>query len=138
MVGRKASPLMPKRKKKPSAKPKNTKTTEKEPIEQPDEEIFDSSVPSAPKRRPKKKKKTVAKRGIKPSAPQAQLSTEDKRVMRRRRQRRRLVSRIAALTAVGAVAVAMWMNWNVSVLWRLRKMEESPDSRKSRFLRRAA
>ena len=119
MVGRKPS-LLPRRKKKPAGKPKDDvvkqeKSKEKEwekRMEQPDEEILDRPVRPAPPKRMKKKKKPRVKRGVKPSAPQEQLSAEDKRVMRRRRQRRRLIVRIAILVAVVALGVVVWLNWS--------------------------
>lgn len=111
MVGRKPS-LLPRRKKKPAAKPKQEPmVTSDKPFEQPDEEITDRPLRSAPPKRVNKKKPRV-KRGVKPSAPQEQLSTEDKRVLRRRRQRRRLITRIAILTAVVALGVVVWLNWS--------------------------
>lgn len=108
MVGRKPSPLMPRKKKSSSAKPKKDAVIKKEVLE-PDEEIVDRPTPP---KSVKKRKKPRMKRGIKPSAPQEQLSTEDKRVMRRRRQRRRLIVRIVALVAVVALGVTLWLNWN--------------------------
>lgn len=110
MVGRKPSPLMPKRKKKPATKPEKETKIKKEP-EQTDEEIVDASTPS-PSTKRKKAKKPRLRHGVKPSAPQEQLSTEDKRVLRRRRQRRRLIVRIAIATVACALAVVIALNWN--------------------------
>ena len=118
MVGRKPSPLIPKRKKKPIAKPKAdpqeekklNPTSEKPADADADEEIVDRP---APKKKLKKIKRPRSKRGFKPSAPQEQLSTEDKRVLRRRRQRRRLIVRIAIMVAVVTVGLVVWLNWNV-------------------------
>lgn len=115
MVGRKPSPLLPKRKKKSVTKPAEAQP-EKQPkrsdthLPDTDEEIVDRP---APPKRVKKVKKPRPKRGIKPSAPQEQLSTEDKRVMRRRRQRRRLMIRIAVMVAVVALGLVVWLNWSV-------------------------
>lgn len=105
MVGRKPSPLMPKRKKTKlrshtDSRPKKASTVEE------DEEI--STRPS----QPQKERKPRVRHGIRPSAPQEQLSTEDKRVMRRRRQRRRLIVRIAVLAVVIALGVVVWLNWS--------------------------
>ena len=108
MVGRKPSPLMPRRKKKPVTKPEKENKTKKT-AEQPDEEIVDNPPSSA---KPKKAKKPRLRHGVKPSAPQEQLSTEDKRVLRRRRQRRRLIVRIAIAVAVCALAAIIALNWN--------------------------
>lgn len=105
MVGRKPSPLLPKRKKKP-AKPKREAVEKQPTLKGEDQEIV--SRPS----REKKAKKPRVKRGFKPSAPQQQLSAEDKRVLRRRRQRRRLILRIAILVAVVGLAVLVWLNWD--------------------------
>lgn len=105
MVGRKPSPLMPK--KKSALKGRSTPRPKKAPIAEEDEEIV-----SAPPRQPKEKKK-APRRGMKPSAPQQQLSTEDKRQMRRRRQIRRTVLRIAVVVLIVALAVVVWLNWNI-------------------------
>ncbi|MBR3778717.1 MAG: hypothetical protein IKL13_03205 [Clostridia bacterium] len=108
MVGRKPSPLMPKRKKS-SLKSRTNSRPQKAPVAEEDEEI--STHPVRPSR-PKKEHKPRVRRGVKPSAPQEQLSTEDKRVMRRRRQRRRMIVRIAVLAAVIALGVVVWLNWS--------------------------
>lgn len=105
MVGRKPSPLMPK--KKSALKGRSTPRPKKAPAHEEDEEIL-----SAPTRQPKEKKK-APRRGIKPSAPQQQLSTEDKRQMRRRRQTRRTIWRIVIVAVIVALAVVVWLNWNV-------------------------
>lgn len=105
MVGRKPSPLMPK--KKSALKGRSTPRPKKAPVYEEDEEIV-----SAPTRKPKEKKK-APRRGIKPSAPQQQLSTEDKRQMRRRRQTRRTVWRIIIVALIVALTVVVWLNWNV-------------------------
>lgn len=122
MVGRKPS-LLPRRKKKPAEKPK-AEAIEKEKQEiakeeeikkrtkQPDEEILDTPARPTPPKRVKRKKKPRIKRGVKPSAPQEQLSTEDKRVMRRRRHRRRLITRIAIMVVVVALGLLVWLNWS--------------------------
>ena len=109
MVGRKPSPLLPKRKKSALKSRINTRP-KKAPVAEEDEEI-----PARPARRPshpKKVSKSRVRRGVKPSAPQEQLSTEDKRVMRRRRQRSRMIIRIAIVAAVVALAVVVWLNWS--------------------------
>ncbi len=108
MVGRKPSPLIPKKKKKPTAK--SAAETRPEKLPDTDEEIVDRPAPPP---RVKKVKKPRVKRGLQPSAPQEQLSTEDKRVLRRRRQRRRLILRIAIMVAVVALGVVVWLNWSV-------------------------
>ncbi len=107
MVGRKPSPLLPKRK---ATGKKKVDTRAKKPAPAEDEEIHDSPARPA---QPRKRKKSPVRRGIKPSAPQQQLTAEDKRRMRRRRQRRQLVVRLAALLAVVALGVVVWMNWDV-------------------------
>ena len=108
MVGRKPSPLMPKRK---TTSPRSRADTrpKKAPAAEEDEEIPARSVSPS---RPKPTRKPPVRRGVKPSAPQEQLSTEDKRVMRRRRQRRRMIIRIAVVAAVVALAVVVWLNWS--------------------------
>ena len=126
MVGRKPSPLMPRRKKKPASKPReemdekrDLEETEEieeteELVEQTDEEMVDDAAPSSPRKQSKKKtkkRKPRMKRGIKPSAPQEQLSAEDKRVLRRRRHRRRVILRIAVLALVCVLGVVLWLNW---------------------------
>ena len=108
MVGRKPSPLIPKRKKKPAPKPQTAPRAEATPDT--DEELVNRPAPVQRKKQPSKPR---IKRGVKPSAPQEQLSTEDKRVLRRRRQRRRLIIRIAILAAVVTLGVVVWLNWNV-------------------------
>lgn len=100
MVGRKPSPLMPR--KKARSKTKDDTREKNSPV--PEEESLG---------RPSRPKKSPVRRGIKPSAPQQQLSAEDKRVMRRRRQRRQLLIRIAALAAVVALSVVVWIKWDV-------------------------
>lgn len=105
MVGRKPSPLMPK--KKSALKGRSTPRPKKAPAYEEDEEIV-----STPTRKPKEKKK-APRRGIKPSAPQQQLSTEDKRQMRRRRQTRRTVWRIVIVVLIVALTVVVWLNWNI-------------------------
>ena len=105
MVGRKPSPLMPKRK--TALKGRNTPRPKKAPAYEEDEEI-----PSTPSRTPKEKK-TAPRRGVKPSAPQQQLTAEDKKRMRRRRQQRRTVVRIVLLVLAVALALVVFLNWNV-------------------------
>ena len=105
MVGRKPSPLMPK--KKTALKGRNTTRPKKAPAYEEDEEIV-----STPPRQPKEKKK-APRRGIKPSAPQQQLSTEDKRQMRRRRQTRSTVWRIIVVVLVAVLVAAAWVHWDV-------------------------
>lgn len=105
MVGRKPSPLMPK--KKSALKGRSTPRPKKAPAYEEDEEIV-----STPARQPKEKKK-APRRGIKPSAPQQQLSTEDKRQMRRRRQTRRTIWRIVIVVLVVALVAAAWVHWDV-------------------------
>lgn len=105
MVGRKPSPLMPKRKKSKLKSHSDTRPKKASAVEE------DEEIPAHPSQ-PKKERKPRIRRGIQPSAPQEQLSTEDKRVMRRRRQRRRLIVRIAVLAAVCALAVVVWLNWS--------------------------
>lgn len=105
MVGRKPSPLLPRRKK-TNLKSRTNARPKKEPVAEEDEEI-----PARLSRKPKARKPRM-RHGIKPSAPQEQLSTEDKRVMRRRRQRRQLIVRIAVLAAVCVLGVVVWLNWN--------------------------
>lgn len=105
MVGRKPSPLLPKRKK-TALKSRTHTRPKKETATGEDEEIL-----PRPSRKPKERKPRV-RRGIKPSAPQEQLSTEDKRVMRRWRQRRRMIVRIAIVAAVITLAAVVWLNWN--------------------------
>ena len=100
MVGRKPSPLLPK--KRATAKKPDDKRVKK-PL--PEEETVHDS-PSRPK-------KSSVRRGLKPSAPQRQLSAEDKRAMRRRRQRRQFWIRAVALVSVIALAVVVWVNWDV-------------------------
>ena len=109
MVGRKPSPLLPKRKK-TALKSRADSRPKKAPAAEEDEEIPSRPVqrPSRPKRPPKSR----VRRGVNPSAPQEQLSTEDKRVMRRRRQRSRMIVRIAIVAAVVALAVVVWLNWS--------------------------
>lgn len=111
MVGRKSFPLLPKKKKKPSPKPKEEERKQPKAEADTDEEIPDRATAPSPKR--KKVKKPRLRHGVKPSAPQEQLSTEDKRVLRRRRHRRRLILRIAIAVAVCALAVLIVLNWNV-------------------------
>lgn len=114
MVGRKPSPLMPRRKKKPASKPREEMDEKEELVEQTDEEMVDDAAPSSPRKQSKKKtkkRKPRMKRGIKPSAPQEQLSAEDKRVLRRRRHRRRVILRIAVLAVVCVLGVVLWLNW---------------------------
>ena len=101
MVGRKPSPLLPK--KKVTTKKKDDTRVKTPPVEE-DEEV---------RVRPSRPKKSPVRRGVKPSAPQQQLSAEDKRVMRRRRQRRQLLIRLAALIAVVTLGVVVWVNWDV-------------------------
>ena len=74
MIGRKSSPLLPKKKKtalkgRGSARPKKTPAYEE-----------DEEIPDRPVRQPKEKK-PKRRRGVEPSAPQQQLSTEDKKQM---------------------------------------------------------
>ena len=76
MVGRKSSPLLPK--KKTTLKGRGSARPKKAPTYEEDEEILDRPV-----RKPKEKK-PVKRRGVAPSAPQQQLSTEDKKQIRRR------------------------------------------------------
>lgn len=105
MVGRKPSPFAPKRK--TALKGRGTARPKKAPAyEEENEEI--SSAPSQ-----KPKKTPAPRRGIKPSAPQEQLSAEDKKKMRQRRQRRRTVVRILVLVLVLALAAAVWVHWDV-------------------------
>lgn len=103
MVGRKPSPFSPK--KKTALKGRHSSRPKKAPAYEEDEEIA-----SRPSRQPKEKKK-APRRGIQPSAPQEQLSTEDKRRMRRRRQVRRTILRIVVVALVIALAVVVWFNW---------------------------
>lgn len=103
MVGRRPSPLLPKRKKS-ARKPQTDTRGKKAAVAEEEEEI------PVPPSRPQKKRKPRLRRGIQPSAPQEQLSNEDKRLMRRRRQRRRLLVRIAVLAVVCALGVVAWMN----------------------------
>lgn len=105
MVGRKSSPLLPK--KKTALKGRGSSRPKKAPVYEEDEEI-----PDRPARQPKAKK-PPKRRGVEPSAPQQQLSTEDKKQMRRRRQRRKTIVRAVAVTLVVALAVVVWLNWNV-------------------------
>lgn len=105
MVGRKPSPLMPRRKRS-SLKSRTNTRPKKAAVAEEDEEI--TTHPS----RPQKEHKPRMRHGVKPSAPQEQLSTEDKRVMRRRRQRRRLILRVVALAVVIALGVVVWLNWS--------------------------
>ena len=106
MVGRKSSPLIPK-KKKTALKGRGTPRPKKTPVYEEDEEITERSSGK------KKEKKPAKRRSIQPSAPQQQLSTEDKKQIRRRRQRRRTALRIVALVLAIAVAVVVWLHWNV-------------------------
>ena len=108
MVGRQPSPLFPKRKK---TVKKRTNTRPRQPIGYVEEEEAGPAV--ATERKAKKAKKPPVRRGIQPSAPMEQLSTEDKREIRRRRQRRRMILRLAVVAAVCALAVVVWLNWNV-------------------------
>lgn len=108
MVGRKPSPLMPKRKK-AHLKSRTDTRPKKAPVAEEDEEV-PAHTPRAP--RPQRERKPHIRRGVKPSAPQEQLSTEDKRVMRRRRQRRKMVARIAIVVAVVTLGVVVWLNWS--------------------------
>ena len=105
MVGRKSSPLLPK--KKTTLKGRGSARPKKAPVYEEDEEI-----PDRPVRKPKEKK-PIKRRGVAPSAPQQQLSTEDKKQIRRRRQRRHTILRILAVVLVVALAVVVWLNWNV-------------------------
>ena len=104
MVGRKPSPLMPK--KNTALKGRNTPRPKKTPAYEEDEEI-----PSTPSRTPKETK-TAPRRDLKPSAPQQQLSAEDKKRMRRRRQQRRTVVRIALLVLAVTLTVVVFLNWD--------------------------
>lgn len=108
MVGRQPSPLLPKRKKS-TLKSRDTARPKKAPVAEEDREL---PSPSSRPSRPQKEAAPRKRRGVQPSAPQAQLSTEDKRVMRKRRQRRRMIVRIAVLAAVVALAVVVWLNWS--------------------------
>lgn len=104
MVGRKPSPLLPKRK---ATRKKKPDTRAKAP------RVEDEEIPQRPSARRPKPKRSPVRRGIKPSAPQQQLTAEDKRRMRRRRQQRQLVVRLAALVAVVALCAVVWVNWDV-------------------------
>lgn len=104
MVGRKPSPFG---RKKTALKGRHTSHPKKTPAHEEDEEIT-----STPSRQPKEKKKKP-RRGIQPSAPQRQLSTEDKKQMRRRRQMWRTIGRIAVVAVVMVLAVAVWVHWDV-------------------------
>ena len=108
MVGRKPSPLLPKRKK-AHLKSRTDTRPKRVPVAEEDEEV-PAHTPRAP--RPQRERKPHIRRGVKPSAPQEQLSTEDKRVMRRRRQRRKMIVRIAIVVAVVALGVVVWLNWS--------------------------
>ena len=111
MVGRKPSPLMPKRKK-AHLKSRTDTRPKKAPVAEEDEEIPAHAPRSSRPPRPTRERKPRIRRGVKPSAPQEQLSTEDKRVMRRRRQRRKMIVRIAIVAAVVALGVVVWLNWS--------------------------
>ena len=108
MVGRKPSPLLPKRKK-AHLKSRTDTRPKRAPVAEEDEEV-PTHTPRAP--RPQRERKPHIRRGVKPSAPQEQLSTEDKRVMRRRRQRRKMITRIAIVVAVVTLGVVVWLNWS--------------------------
>lgn len=108
MVGRQPSPLFPKRKK---TVKKKTNSRPRQPIGYVEEEEAGPAV--ATERKKKAAKKPPVRRGIKPSAPLEQLSAEDKREMRRRRQRQRMILRLIIVVAVCALAVVVWLNWNV-------------------------
>ena len=108
MVGRKPSPLLPKRKK-TALKSRTNIRPKKKTVAEEDEEIPSRPQHTAPSQ---KVKKPRSRRGFRPSAPQEQLSTEDKRVMRRRRQRRRMIIRIAVVAVLVALAVVVWLNWS--------------------------
>lgn len=109
MVGRKQFPLLRKKKKKPTPKPQEETRTQTESAPDTDTAVQDRPA-SAPKRQ--KVKEPRLRHGIKPSAPQEQLSAEDKRVLRRRRKRRRLLVRIAIVTVICALSVLIVLNWN--------------------------
>lgn len=105
MVGRQSSPLLPK--KKTALKGRGSARPKKAPAYEEDREIPDRPVRQSKEKKPRKR------RGVEPSAPQQQLSTEDKKQIRRRRQRRRTVLRAVVLMLVVALAVVVWLNWNV-------------------------
>lgn len=106
MIGRQSSPLLPK-KKKTALKGRGSARPKKTPAYEEDEEIPDRPVRQAKEKKPKRR------RGVEPSAPQQQLSTEDKKQMRRRRQRRQTILRVLVVTVIVALAVVVWLNWNV-------------------------
>ena len=111
MVGRKPSPLMPKRKK-AHLKSRTDTRPKRVPVAEEDEEVPAHTPRSSRAPRPTRERKPRIRRVVKPSAPQEQLSTEDKRVMRRRRQRRKMIARIAIVAAVVALGVVVWLNWS--------------------------